>query len=913
MTKAAELREVGSLLTVASGAVSIDSDLNLSGVLTMEGGGLGTETIDVGAYYSITQIGSNRQALINNAKPQTSSDLNLLTPTYAGAATAGSWAISQEAGGGGDFVLKTYQHGTNTNTYDFDTDMNTMFYADAGSKRVHLYANNAIVASTDVGAFKIHGTNTTLTWADDSPILVAPNSGQFSLKAGAQEILRSNINYLDVKNDANTSVIRVNGKDVIKEDRSLRATNIYIGGVASGDNGYWKIRPNAADTQLAFEYSTSTALNDANIRAFVDTNGNFDADGYVEGGNGFRVNGDIVVDGSAVYQETQIRHTLKPRLLLDFANSKRLDPRITYQRSSTALYYDGFTTVKADENLIDTSRYVGGAGWSIPNYTVYQDHATAPDGTTTATKVSPNSSGAGTSISIGTNVSKTTAAYTYSVYAKVDSTDYPAMALYWNSSGSAHVRFDIANGTVSATNNGNGTMTSSIQAVGNGWYRCSATYSGATSTQATIYVLDSATNGDWSLDNSPDGVKGMLFWGPQIEVRDSVTGYIETNGTPITTYVPKLMTAKVNQPRFNHDPVTKISKGLLVEEPRTNIIPQSEALWGGSFEVGYTGEAISPMGTTAKVLYGDGGSTTAVRREPYFSAVSGTTYTVSAYFKDFGLDHARFFFFADNGVFSSQTVFVRLSDGVVTFNNGSLDVGSQDVGGGWRRIWVTNTAGSTGTGYIGIGGSNNGSSQAFTGHGGLGIGLWGMQLEEGDEPTSHIPTAGTTVSRSAEVVEMNGARFLDFYNQAEGTWYAKADTVSDITSTNNRIDTINVRYSSGGTTDSYFFGPNSVGASDVIYAFSTKTNSGDTMAITIPISGSKDNTFAVTYAQNYAAMSVNGSDIQRDTSFALNTFVDGAFFGSRYASGQYQNGHLNKIAYYAERLTDSELIALTQD
>jgi len=32
---------------------------------------------------------------------------------------------------------------------------------------------------------------------------------------------------------------------------------------------------------------------------------------------------------------------LKPSMVMDFANVKQLDPRVTYSRASTATYYDG--------------------------------------------------------------------------------------------------------------------------------------------------------------------------------------------------------------------------------------------------------------------------------------------------------------------------------------------------------------------------------------------------------------------------------------------------------------------------------------------------------------------------------------------------------------------------------------------
>jgi len=43
---------------------------------------------------------------------------------------------------------------------------------------------------------------------------------------------------------------------------------------------------------------------------------------------------------------------ITPSLNLDFSNSKVLDPRITFTRASTATYYNGVTTAKAEENLL---------------------------------------------------------------------------------------------------------------------------------------------------------------------------------------------------------------------------------------------------------------------------------------------------------------------------------------------------------------------------------------------------------------------------------------------------------------------------------------------------------------------------------------------------------------------------------
>jgi hypothetical protein len=78
------------------------------------------------------------------------------------------------------------------------------------------------------------------------------------------------------------------------------------------------------------------------------------------------------------------RHSIRPSLNLDFANSKVLDPRITFTRASNATYYDGYTSVKAEENLLEYSQEFGNADWLKLRATITSNLTTAPDGTTTA-------------------------------------------------------------------------------------------------------------------------------------------------------------------------------------------------------------------------------------------------------------------------------------------------------------------------------------------------------------------------------------------------------------------------------------------------------------------------------------------------------------------------------------------------
>ena len=80
--------------------------------------------------------------------------------------------------------------------------------------------------------------------------------------------------------------------------------------------------------------------------------------------------------------------TIRPSLLLDFANTKQLDPRVTFSRPTVARYYDEKTSVVAEQNLVRFSQGTGmAANWSADSggsSTKTDNYAVAPDGTTTA-------------------------------------------------------------------------------------------------------------------------------------------------------------------------------------------------------------------------------------------------------------------------------------------------------------------------------------------------------------------------------------------------------------------------------------------------------------------------------------------------------------------------------------------------
>jgi hypothetical protein len=119
----------------------------------------------------------------------------------------------------------------------------------------------------------------------------------------------------------------------------------------------------------------------------------------------------------------------------------------------------------AATNYCKNSSTIAGTGWSNSALTVNtQNAATSPDGLTKASLIAGNTTGysqvnTGLTMVVG-------AVYTFSVYAKAGIYSTLRMA----ASGEALVTFDLLNRIIVST------LPSKMQALGNGWFRLSATF-----------------------------------------------------------------------------------------------------------------------------------------------------------------------------------------------------------------------------------------------------------------------------------------------------------------------------------------------------------------------------------------------------------------------------------------------------
>ncbi len=374
-----------------------------------------------------------------------------------------------------------------------------------------------------------------------------------------------------------------------------------------------------------------------------------------------------------------------------------------------------------------------------------------------------------------------------------------------------------------------------------------------------------------------------------------------------------IQSAGNNVARFDHDPVTLASRGLLIEESRTNTFQRSEdftqAIWTKT-NVTVTGDnATSPDGNnTADSIF-----ETAINsghRIQYGSAIGAGTYSASVYVKSVGGRNVNLEFVSGGSGayanFNIQTATVTLSGAYgtgFTFISASII----NAGNNWFRIsLVATTPVSTSQLLIQILDGNNNS---YLGDVTKGVQLWGAQLESGSFSTSYIPTTTASVVRSADVCSISGAGFTGMWNALEGSLFTSAifnapvaygsgQMLVDVndTTTANRL-----RYFRSTPASAAALINTSGNNQNVLIVGSTALQPFVTQKYSV---GFKLNDYAL-YANNSQIGTANlGAMIVSPTTLNIGDASAGSI-------RQYTNGTISAIRYYRKRLPNAKLQALT--
>jgi hypothetical protein len=606
-----------------------------------------------------------------------------------------------------------------------------------------------------------------------------------------------------------------------------------------------------------------------------------------------------------------VRHSVRPSLLLDFANTKTLDPRITFTRASTGTFYDGKTVAKAEENLFTYSQEFDNAAWTKIGGSIVANDAVAPDGTTTAEKLNEATSTAEFQIR-QTAPSVTT--FTASIFAKAAQRD--KLYIQFSATSNEYIFFDLTAGTVAGsqltTTTNTSSRSSAITSVGNGWYRCSITVTLISAAAPSIRFGVSDTIVSATPNYAGTAGNGIHIWGAQVEARSSITAYTATTTAPITNYIPALQSAASGVARFEHNPTTGESLGLEIEEQRTNLLTYSSdfsnAAWTKNTLTAVSNAIIAPDGTLTGDKLISTGITNSVEQQISKSA-SAITYTQTFYAKAGEWSWVHFAFFdmtsAGNRYWFNLSTGVVGSIGLIGAGFTSVSSSITAVGNGWYRCTATATSSST-TALSSYFYPTTGDTVTTAGTGNTfnGIYIWGAQLEAGAFATSYIPTVASQVTRSVDNAQMTGSNFSSWYKANEGTLYA--DYVRNGLTLANSMFTIGdgtLANRIGFITGSSVAGQNRF---DIV-----KDNAGQAALLMTTETANTPFKAIGSYAVNNIAATENGLTVQTDTT-ALIPVVDRANIGSLYGSALNPfNGTIKKLSYYGKRLTDAEIQSLT--
>lgn len=421
---------------------------------------------------------------------------------------------------------------------------------------------------------------------------------------------------------------------------------------------------------------------------------------------------------------------------------------------------------KGRENMIRYSNTLTNSSWGISE-TVYNDIVGGQqgyDGSNTAFLIDKITNG---NSYVSVPVLTYDGVFTWSGYFKNEGSKDNGIYMF---TPEVSQYFNLANGQKISNPGGTNPIASSIESIGNGWYRCSVTGFGG---------IDSGVSNDrprfkvTNLDGSDPGTgayndTGKIFAQDlQFEAGLVATDYIDSPGG--TTGKSGILE---DSPRFDYTGVT--CPHLLMEPTRTNKVKYTEAFAVGTGNSGWQkvgitvtqNNAISPEGVQNASLIVP--STSAedhyISHGTHFSNV-GEYLTISLFAKI--PVNGNQYLYMNSGASRLYAIFNLSGSGSieqveangVDFEDGSTASNSGDntnniapsasitaLENGWFRCVLTGKSKTTASGYIRIGcaptDQNNHHTPDAAGDGN-GMLIYGSQVEAGAFATSYIPNHGT--------------------------------------------------------------------------------------------------------------------------------------------------------------------------
>ena len=403
----------------------------------------------------------------------------------------------------------------------------------------------------------------------------------------------------------------------------------------------------------------------------------------------------------------------------------------------------GYENLLLQSNTFDTT-------WSVANGGGITGGQAGYDGTNDAWYLYKNT---GTSSQLVRQIISSTGVQTFSFYAKAAELEWIRFLWIGGSGGRSHFHL-VGNGDTGVLTN---TISTSIELVGDGWYKCSTTINENIS-QIQIYPASGS--------NSVSGSTGGVY------IQDAMLNqglvaypYLETTTAPVAGGILEDM------PRLDYSSCP----ALLLEPSRTNLVEYSEYAnaVAGSLAIITDNVTTSPEGVqnAARFL-----PTSAFGRWESGSfggsITNGTTYVASMYFNTNSTLDIVTFYIGWNAAAGADRIGITFNPStrayISTFTAGSATLTDYDIGeaddNGWYRVSLiapaTNANANTCLVLRDLNSQANGSDF---------VDFYGWQTEAGSYPTSYIPTYGVSQTRLAESCVVNNA--TSSIGQTEGTMF----------------------------------------------------------------------------------------------------------------------------------------------
>ena len=379
-------------------------------------------------------------------------------------------------------------------------------------------------------------------------------------------------------------------------------------------------------------------------------------------------------------------------------------------------------------------------------------------------------------------------------------------------------------------------------------------------------------------------------------------------------------------PRFDHDPMTRESKGILLEESRRNMQPHSIQYGLNSSDgwvnitsqvyLDYNPGVVTPTGDTiGAITFKDkGGTSQHYITTDVITVSSGTTYTFSFFFKSISGSDANNIkvITGSNLPFEIRSFYFSGVDaGTSTGDDTTL---TQLPNGWWRGTYVFTANGNGDTAfYFDLNALNSGAPKNNV------MAIYGIQTEIGDFPTSYIPTDGNYAIRGGDTLTMTGSDLTDVFNNLEGTMFYEA-SLESLTRDNQPI--VAFRDISGSTSDYHAMGYAIGGSLGSIRTW-FRSNSGNEFLSAHTNNGLNVRSF---YKHIYGYKLSDCADAYRTATksglidqapatgdgnpMITEGLIDELRFGEYYSLGdtlKLDAGHIKRFSYWTQKLTNTQL------